>query len=269
MRVSRPPASRGIAATLNRPMPNERMLAALASSPAKPMKVFSTSWKKRDPSTVGRRRPPLRSNSGNCVIASSCPIRRLIWGCEVCMRKAACVIDPVTKTARKASTCFRPIRLVAKSNPYRRVLNWNFIRSGFWTIVQSTELFARSCPGFAHPPWTASPAFATRGGHMKATMIKALAAATVAAVLLSSEAMAQGAGRLDKIRESGSITLGYPETSVPFAYLDGNQKPIGYTVEICEQVVQAIKTALKLPKLEVRYNPITSATRIQLLANGT
>jgi glutamate/aspartate transport system substrate-binding protein len=40
-------------------------------------------------------------------------------------------------------------------------------------------------------------------------------------------------------------------------------------VEICEQVVQAIKTALKLPKLEIRYNPITSATRIQLLANGT
>jgi glutamate/aspartate transport system substrate-binding protein len=56
---------------------------------------------------------------------------------------------------------------------------------------------------------------------------------------------------------------------VPFAYLDGNQKPIGYTVEICEHVVQAIKTALKLPKLEIRYNPITSATRIQLLANGT
>ena len=104
---------------------------------------------------------------------------------------------------------------------------------------------------------------------MKATTIKALATATVAVVLLSSKAMAQGAGRLDKIRESGSITLGYPETSVPFAYLDGNQKPVGYTVEICEQVVQAIKTALKLPKLEIRYNPITSATRIQLLANGT
>jgi glutamate/aspartate transport system substrate-binding protein len=40
-------------------------------------------------------------------------------------------------------------------------------------------------------------------------------------------------------------------------------------VEICERVVQAIKTALKLPKLETRYNPTTSATRIQLLANGT
>jgi len=54
---------------------------------------------------------------------------------------------------------------------------------------------------------------------MKATTIKALAAATIVVGLLSGEAMAQGASRLDKIRESGSITLGYPETSVPFAYL--------------------------------------------------
>ncbi|TQF37663.1 ABC transporter [Bradyrhizobium sp. UNPF46] len=104
---------------------------------------------------------------------------------------------------------------------------------------------------------------------MKATVIKTLATAIAAVCLVSNPALAQGASRLDKIRESGSISLGYPETSVPFAYLDDNQKPIGYTVEICEHVVQAIKTALKLPKLETRYAPITSATRLQLLANGT
>ena len=109
----------------------------------------------------------------------------------------------------------------------------------------------------------------TKGDDMKATTIKALATATVAVCLLSSAAMAQGAGRLDKIRETGAIALGFPETSVPFAYLDASQKPIGYSVEICEQVVQAVRTALKLPKLEIRYVPITSATRIQLLANGT
>jgi glutamate/aspartate transport system substrate-binding protein len=111
--------------------------------------------------------------------------------------------------------------------------------------------------------------FATKGDDMKATIMRGLATAAVAVCLLSNGAMAQGAGRLDKIRETGAITLGYPETSVPFAYLDGNQKPIGYTVEICERVVEAIKTELKLPKLETRYQPITSATRIQLLANGT
>lgn len=101
--------------------------------------------------------------------------------------------------------------------------------------------------------------------------MKALAAISVAAAFLGSAATAQAEGpsRLDKIKETGVITLGHPETSVPFAYLDGNQKPIGYTVEICQEVAQYVKAALKLPKLEVRYNPTTSATRIPLLANGT
>ena len=100
--------------------------------------------------------------------------------------------------------------------------------------------------------------------------MKALAAISVAAALFGSAAAhAEGPSRLDKIRDTGVITIGHPETSVPFAYLDGNQKPIGYTVEICQEIAQHIKTALKLPKLDVRYNPTTSATRIPLLANGT
>jgi glutamate/aspartate transport system substrate-binding protein len=80
---------------------------------------------------------------------------------------------------------------------------------------------------------------------------------------------ADGGGRLDKIRESGAIVLGHPETSVPFSYLDADQKPVGYSVEICQLIAESVKTALKLPTLEVRYNATTSATRIPLLANGT
>lgn len=99
--------------------------------------------------------------------------------------------------------------------------------------------------------------------------MKATHALCVAALLAATTAQAQTPSRLDKIRETGVITLGHPETSVPFAYLDGNQKPVGYTVEICQQIVPYIQAALKLPKLEVRYNPTTSATRIPLLANGT
>jgi len=100
--------------------------------------------------------------------------------------------------------------------------------------------------------------------------MKALAAASLAVALggFFTAALAQS-GRLEKIKETGAITLGHPDASVPFAYLDGNQKPIGYTVEICQNVVQEIKAQLKLTKLDVHYNPVTSATRIQLLANGT
>src|SRR5437879_799980 len=106
---------------------------------------------------------------------------------------------------------------------------------------------------------------------MQANLFRAFSTAAFGMTLaiLAGPALAQGTGRLDKIRETGAITLGHPETSVPFAFLDGSQKPVGYTVEICERVAQEIKTALKLPKLDIRYNPTTSATRIPLLANGT
>lgn len=91
----------------------------------------------------------------------------------------------------------------------------------------------------------------------------------MAVAVLAQPAFAQQPSRLDVIRQSGIITLGHPETSVPFAYLDGKQKPVGYTVEICEKIAAELKQSLNLPKLEVRYNPTTSATRIPLLANGT
>jgi glutamate/aspartate transport system substrate-binding protein len=76
-------------------------------------------------------------------------------------------------------------------------------------------------------------------------------------------------GTLKKIKETGAITIGYRESSVPFSYLDGAQKPIGYSMDICAKVVDAVKAELKLEKLEVKLNPVTPATRIPLMANGT
>ncbi len=76
-------------------------------------------------------------------------------------------------------------------------------------------------------------------------------------------------GTLKKIKDTGTITIGYRESSVPFSYLDDNQKPVGFAMDICAKIVDAVKDELKLPKLEVKYNPVTSATRIPLIANGT
>jgi glutamate/aspartate transport system substrate-binding protein len=76
-------------------------------------------------------------------------------------------------------------------------------------------------------------------------------------------------GTLKKIKETASITIGHRESSVPFSYLDDKQKPVGYALDICARIVDAVKAELKLEKLEVKYNPVTSATRIPLLANGT
>jgi glutamate/aspartate transport system substrate-binding protein len=76
-------------------------------------------------------------------------------------------------------------------------------------------------------------------------------------------------GTLKNIKETGAITLGFRDSSIPFSYLDDAQKPIGFAMDICYKIVDAVKKELKLDKLEVRLEPVTSSTRIPLLANGT
>src|SRR6202165_2418421 len=76
-------------------------------------------------------------------------------------------------------------------------------------------------------------------------------------------------GTLKKIKETGIINIGYRDSSIPFSYLDDNQKPIGFAIDICGKIVEAVKSELKLDKLAVEFNPVTSSTRIPLLANGT
>jgi glutamate/aspartate transport system substrate-binding protein len=76
-------------------------------------------------------------------------------------------------------------------------------------------------------------------------------------------------GTLKKIKETGTINIGYRDSSIPFSYLDDNQKPIGFAIDICYRIVDAVKSELKLDKLSIELNPVTSSTRIPLLANGT
>src|SRR5712664_3933082 len=76
-------------------------------------------------------------------------------------------------------------------------------------------------------------------------------------------------GTLKNIKDTGAITLAYRESSIPFSYLDDSQKPIGFAIDICYKIVDAVKKELKLDKLEVKLAPVTSSTRIPLLANGT
>src|ERR1700716_978376 len=76
-------------------------------------------------------------------------------------------------------------------------------------------------------------------------------------------------GTLKNIKETGAITLGFRESSIPFSYLDDSQKPVGYAMDICYKIVDAVKKELKLDKLEVKLNPVSSSARIPLMANGT
>ena len=94
---------------------------------------------------------------------------------------------------------------------------------------------------------------------------------TLCAITLSVAAAAPAfaQGHLEKIKSTGEIVLGHRDTSIPFSYLDDAQKPIGYSMDICYQVVEAVKTKLNLPNLNVKVVPVTSSTRIPLVANGT
>jgi glutamate/aspartate transport system substrate-binding protein len=95
-------------------------------------------------------------------------------------------------------------------------------------------------------------------------------AGLIGASQASSQAYAEElTGTLKNIKETGAITLGYRDASIPFSYLDDSQKPIGFAMDICLKIVDAVKKELKLDKIEVKLNPVTSATRIPLLANGT
>src|SRR4029450_3120298 len=126
------------------------------------------------------------------------------------------------------------------------------------------------------PPSHRSPAMSSkvqaipvtvRSRRMKRSYIIGFA---LAAALAAGTANAQElTGTLKNIKETGTITLGHRDSSIPFSYLDDNQKPIGYAMDICLKIVDAVKKELKLDKLEVKLNPVTSATRIPLMANGT
>ena len=90
--------------------------------------------------------------------------------------------------------------------------------------------------------------------------IPARVVSALLAVLMSFPVQA---ATLDKIAQSGAITIGYRETSPPFSYLDEAQRPIGYSVDLCLKVVEAVKRELKRPNLEVKFVPVTSASRMK------
>jgi glutamate/aspartate transport system substrate-binding protein len=101
---------------------------------------------------------------------------------------------------------------------------------------------------------------------------KDLFAAMTLAMLVSGYSRPEAeelTGTLLKVKELGYITIGHREASVPFSYLDDKRQPVGFAMDICAKIVEAVKRELKLDNLEVRYQLVTASARIPLLANGT
>ncbi|MFZ6756623.1 transporter substrate-binding domain-containing protein [Undibacterium sp. Ji50W] len=95
-----------------------------------------------------------------------------------------------------------------------------------------------------------------------------LLGALIGAGLIAGAAQAQETGTLKKIKDAGSITIGVRDSSIPFSYLDDKQSYQGYSIDLCMKVVFALNKQLGVD-LKVKMNPVTSATRIPLMANGT
>ena len=94
------------------------------------------------------------------------------------------------------------------------------------------------------------------------------ALALLASAVLAVPALAQ-TGTLEKIKASGSITIGHRDASIPFSYYDDKQQPIGYAMDLCHRIVDAVRAELKMSKIDIKYQLVTSANRIPLMANGT
>jgi ABC-type amino acid transport substrate-binding protein len=93
-------------------------------------------------------------------------------------------------------------------------------------------------------------------------------ALAAAAALSVAQGQAQ-AQTLDKVKSSGSITVAYRESSIPFSYLDDKAQPVGFGWEICQRIVDEVKKATGRADLKVATQAVTSANRIPLLVNGT
>ncbi|MGB2904627.1 MAG: glutamate/aspartate ABC transporter substrate-binding protein [Candidatus Dechloromonas phosphoritropha] len=100
-------------------------------------------------------------------------------------------------------------------------------------------------------------------------LAKLLTAAVIATALTATPALSQESATLKKIKNTGTITLGHRESSIPFSYYNDQQQVIGYSQEMMLKVVDAVKAELKLARLDTKLMPITSANRITLVQNGT
>jgi ABC-type amino acid transport substrate-binding protein len=95
-----------------------------------------------------------------------------------------------------------------------------------------------------------------------------LTALTSLILLPICAASAIAAGTLDTIRHRGAIMIGYRADAAPFSSIGSDGKPQGYAIDLCDRIAGAVKDQLNLPKLSVRYVPVTAENRISQLRSG-
>jgi len=100
-------------------------------------------------------------------------------------------------------------------------------------------------------------------------MSRTFALLSATAISVFSVSAAQAGPTLDNIKSRKTITIGYREASIPFSYLAGDQKPVGFSLDLCAHVVDRLKADLSTPDLQIKLTPVNSSNRIPLIQNGT
>lgn len=104
---------------------------------------------------------------------------------------------------------------------------------------------------------------------MKKLLISIVSATLLAGTMGIAQADAGDSPVLKRIMDRGTVSIGHRETSIPFSYIGNDNKPVGYSIDICMKIVDAIKAQLGKDDLKIKYVPVTGQTRIPLIANGT
>jgi glutamate/aspartate transport system substrate-binding protein len=107
--------------------------------------------------------------------------------------------------------------------------------------------------------------------YLVALVLCAALLVSASAALAQDNTVAAPPERIDTlkhIKDTGAITIGVREASVPFSYIDAQKQPQGYSIDLCLKIADAIKTELKMPRLDVRFLPVTSSNRIGMVKSG-
>ncbi|HYC17441.1 MAG TPA: amino acid ABC transporter substrate-binding protein [Pseudolabrys sp.] len=109
---------------------------------------------------------------------------------------------------------------------------------------------------------------------MRASWSAFAAGVTLALLLVAPASSQDGAnvtalsGTLKKVKDTGTITLGYRESSLPFSYLNRRHQPIGYSIDLCREIVEDVSTELDGMEIKIAFAPVTPANRLQKVASG-
>src|SRR6185503_15946080 len=104
-----------------------------------------------------------------------------------------------------------------------------------------------------------------RLGRMKFIWLFLLSA--TAAFAQTEDTPVELTGTLAKVRAANALTIAYREASVPFSYLSARREPIGYSIELCRKLAEAIGEAIGR-ELALKWLPVTSETRIEAITSG-